>query len=52
MVVESINHLPVVNSKEVLIEFIAFHELAAHLSPEHLLIDLYVAQTKVTHVLP
>jgi 2-polyprenyl-3-methyl-5-hydroxy-6-metoxy-1,4-benzoquinol methylase len=40
MVGENINHLPVVNSKEVLKGFITFHELAAHLSPEHLLIDL------------
>ena len=40
MVRESINHLPVVNSNEVLVGFIAFHELAARLSPEHLLIDL------------
>lgn len=40
MVRESINHLPVVTSKRVLTGFIDFHELAGHLSPEHLFIDL------------
>jgi ubiquinone/menaquinone biosynthesis C-methylase UbiE len=40
MVAESINHLPIVNSRGVLKGFVSFHELAAHLSPEHLLIDL------------
>ena len=40
MASEGINHLPIVNSKKALTGFIAFHELAARLSPEHLLIDL------------
>ena len=40
MTEKSINHLPVVNSKELLVGFISFHELAGHLSPEHLFIDL------------
>jgi 2-polyprenyl-3-methyl-5-hydroxy-6-metoxy-1,4-benzoquinol methylase len=40
MATEEINHLPIVNSKKVLTGFIVFHELAARLSPEHLLIDL------------
>ena len=40
MASEGINHLPIVNSEKLLTGFIAFHELAARLSPEHLLIDL------------
>ena len=40
MAERSINHLPVVNSKELLMGFVSFHELAAYLSPEHLFIEL------------
>ena len=40
MTEKSINHLPVVGSKDQLVGFINFHELAGYMSPEHLFINL------------
>ena len=40
MAENEINHLPIVDSNDIIIGFVSFHELAEHLSPEQIFIDL------------